>query len=328
MPTSGSTGSLRPVVLTHRNVAAAVAGSHARVGNTHRDRWLLVLPLHHVGGLSILWRSAAAGGAVVVHPTFDARAAAEAMACGGVTVASVVPTMLSRILDAHAGPYRGVRAVLLGGAPAPPRLVERALDAGLPVLTTYGLTETCSQVATVVPGEERASIGTVGRVLDGFSVTIESGGVAVSSEVGEIVIAGDAVSPGYGLEPPRRGPLRTGDLGRFDGAGRLIVMGRGDDVILSGGEKVAPAVVEAALRTHPHVAEAVVLGMADPEWGEVVTAVVVPEAGLDRAAVEDDLRRRLNRHEIPRRWVLIDELPLLPNGKIDRAALAAELSRG
>ncbi len=185
--TSGSAGDPRPVRLTRGNVIAAVNASQERLGNDADDRWLLALPLFHIGGLSILWRSAAAGGTVVLHRKFDEQRVADSLRNGAVTIASFVPTMLYRLLEFDRGPYSGMRAVLLGGAAAQRQLVERGLDAGLPLLQTYGMTETCSQATTVVPGEAIESLGSAGRPLPG--VTIMTGEVGV----GEIVISGPTV---------------------------------------------------------------------------------------------------------------------------------------
>lgn len=310
--TSGSEAGPRACRITHGNVAAAVGASAQRLRNGAGDRWLLALPLFHIGGVSILWRSAAAGGCVVVQPRFDAEDAAVRLRSGDVTIASLVPTMLRRILDVDAGPYRGVRAVLLGGAAAPHSLVERGLDAGLPILTTYGMTETCSQVATVVPGRERESLGTVGEPLEGMVVTVVDGKVAVD---------GPAVSPGYDGEPSRQGPLVTNDLGFFDDAGRLVVTGRADDVIITGGVNVHPAAVEAVLATHPDVVEVAVVGSPDAEWGERVTAVIVARPGLSGEDLAAHARSGLTGAQVPREWRMVPSIPLLRNGKPDRGAI-------
>jgi O-succinylbenzoic acid--CoA ligase len=319
--TSGSSGEPRPVRLTHGNVAAAVTASQNRLGNTFADRWLLALPIHHIGGLSILWRSAAAGGTVVVHDQFDAGRVAGAMRDGAVTIASVVPTMLYRILQAEPGPYEGMRAVLLGGAGADRELVETALNAGLPVLQTYGLTEACSQVATVVPGTARAALGTAGPPLAEMAVTI------AGDQTGEILIDGPAVSPGYLGEPDRTGPHRTGDVGYRDEAGRIVIVGRSDDLIVTGGENVYPGGVATAISRHPGVARVEVTGVPDPEWGQLVAAVVVADESA-QAELEQWSRRQLVRHEVPKRWIFVDSLPLLGNGKVDRAAVQRLAARG
>lgn len=313
--TSGSGGSPRPVRLTRGNVSAAVAAAAERLGNSRSDRWLLNLPLHHVGGLSVLWRAAHAGGTVVVHDGFDATRAAEAMKHGEVTIASLVPTMLSRILESDPGPYEGMRAVLLGGAAASVSLVERALDAGLPVLQTYGMTETCSQVTTVAPGAARESLGTAGIPLRGMSVSIDD------QDSGEILVDGPAVSPGYLGEPDRTGPHRTGDIGSIDADGRLIVEGRIDDMIVTGGEKVYPAPVADVIGRHPLVDRVEVIGVPDAEWGNLVGAVLVADQDAIQE-IEEWARLQLARHEVPKRWVFVAEMPLLENGKVDRARVA------
>jgi O-succinylbenzoic acid--CoA ligase len=313
--TSGSAGAPRAVRLTHGNVAASVAASAERLGNTGADRWLLNLPLHHIGGLSILWRSASAGGAVVVHDGFDPIRSARAMKNGDVTVASLVPTMLARILETEPGPYEGMTAVLVGGAAAPRSLVEQALDAGLPVVQTYGMTETCSQVATVAPGSQRDSLGTVGTPLSGMSVIIDRSGP------GEILVDGPAVSPGYVGEPDRVGPHHTGDIGMIDPAGRIVVKGRLDDLIITGGENVYPAGVADVIGRHPIVDRVEVVGIPDSEWGQLVTAVVVADDAA-AAEIEEWARLQLPRHEVPKRWVFVSEMPLLDNGKVNRIALA------
>lgn len=319
VPTSGSVAGPRTVILTHRNVAAAVDASQRRLGNVAGDRWLLVLPLFHVGGLAVLWRSAAAGGCAVLHDEFDAAAAGAALHSGAVTFVSLVPTMLHRILDERGGGHDAVRCVLLGGAAASPDLVGRALAAGLPVRATYGMTEACSQIATVSPGRETDSIETVGQPLDGFTVTIDG---PDERGVGEIVVDGPAVSPGYVGQAPHRGPLRTGDLGRLDEEGRLVVTGRSDDVIVTGGENVNPSTVEAALTRLPAVADAAVFGVPDAEWGELVVAAVVPAGDVPTPTELDRLvKGALSPAQRPRRWLIVEQLPRLPNGKVDRRSL-------
>lgn len=313
--TSGSSGDPKGVILTPDNIVAAVAASQARLSNDASDRWLLCLPLHHIAGLSAVWRSLAAGGSVLIHDRFDAIAVAGALKAGEASMVSLVPTMLHRVLDADPGPYTGLRAVLLGGGPAGRSLVERAFDAGLPVLATYGTTETASQVATVAPGEQHEASGTVGRPLDGMTVSFESG---------EIMVDGPAVSPGYLGRRLRTGPHRTHDLGYLDDDGRLVVTGRKDHIILTGGEKVVPQFVEAVLESFPSIRRAVVLGVPDNDWGEAVVAVVEDDA-LDETALAARARAALAPHQVPKRWVGVGALPELPNGKVDRGAVASML---
>ena len=314
--TAGSSGDPKGVILTRGNVDAAIAASRARLGNDATDRWLLCLPLYHIAGLSIIWRSLAAGGSVLIHDRFDAARVAEALKSGQASMVSLVPTMLHRLLDADPGPYDGLRAVLVGGGPANRELVERGLESGLPVLTTYGTTETASQVATVTAGEEYEGLATTGRPLDGMMVTFDDG---------EILVDGPAVSPGYLGEPPRDGPHRTHDLGHFDDHGRLVVTGRKDDIILSGGEKVVPQHVEAVLESFPGIDRAIVVGIADDDWGQAAVAVIEGEP-IDEEALGARARAALPTHEVPKRWLRVDALPELSTGKIDRVAVAAILA--
>ena len=311
--TAGSSGDPKGVILTRGNVDAAIAASRTRLGNDVTDRWLLCLPLYHIAGLSVIWRSLAAGGSVLIHDRFDAARVAEALKSGQASMVSLVPTMLHRLLDADPGPYDGLRAVLVGGGPANRELVERGLESGLPVLTTYGTTETASQVATVTAGEEYESLSTTGRPLDGMMVTFDDG---------EILVDGPAVSPGYLGEPPRDGPHRTHDLGHFDDHGRLVVTGRKDDIILSGGEKVVPQHVEAVLESFPGIDRAIVVGIADDDWGQAAVAVIEGEP-IDEEALGARARAALPTHEVPKRWLRVDALPELSTGKIDRVAVAA-----
>jgi O-succinylbenzoic acid--CoA ligase len=290
--TSGTTGKPRPVELTLENIQANALGSAVALGLDPDERWLCPLPLSHVGGLMVLLRSAIYATTAVIGPA-DSE---------DVTLASLVPTQLARLLDAGAQPPR--RAVLLGGAPADPTLLRRARDAGWPVAPTYGLTQACSQVTVGAVGDTETS----GRALPGLRVTI--------APDGEILVDGPTVAGG--------GTLRTGDLGRLDDRGRLIVVGRKTDTIVTGGENVAPAEVEAVLREHPAVADAGVFARPHAEWGEAVTARVVLRAGTQ--ASPDELRafaaERLARFKVPKAVELTDALPRTESGKLLRRELA------
>jgi len=313
--TSGSSAAPKAVALSRRAFAAAAAASAGRLGWREGDRWLLALPPAHVGGLSILTRCLAARRTVVLAPSQDSGELLEVMTLQGVTLASLVPAQLHRLLAAHPGPAPPtLRAVLLGGGPCPPELLAEGRRRGWPLLPTYGLTEACSQVATVAPGEEPVGCG---RPLEG---------VEVRTVGGEILVRGATLCDGYltpqGLRPAAdsEGWLATGDLGELDEAGRLHVLGRRDELIVTGGEKVAPAEVEAALRSCPGVAEALVVGVEDEVWGEVVGALLVPGPGgpLPDAQLVRHLGERLAAFKRPRRLRWVDELPLTPAGKPDR----------
>jgi O-succinylbenzoic acid--CoA ligase len=303
--TSGTTGPPKLVELTWGNVTANALGSALALGFDRRERWLCPLPLTHVGGLMVLLRSLVYGTAAHVLPApFHADRAADALMEDAITLASLVPTMLARLLDAGLRRPPALRAVLLGGAPPDPALLSRAAAAGVPVAQTYGLTETCSQACTSAPGEPE----TAGWPLPGVHVEID--------DDGEILVGGPTVAGG--------GWLRTGDLGSFDERGRLTVTGRRADTIVTGGENVAPAEVEAVLLAHPAVAEAGVFARPDPEWGEAITARVVLRR--DGAASAEELRafcrERLARFKVPKAVELADALPRTASGKLARRELA------
>lgn len=298
--TSGSEGTRKGVVLTGANVAASVTASAERLGNGVNDPWLAVLPLFHIGGLSILWRQAAAGAPVVLEPSFDPVRCAALLP--EVAFASVVPTMLLRMLDAGARGGGRLRGVLVGGGPADPALLRRAIDAGIPALQTYGMTETCSQVCTVAPEDAERDLGTAGRPLAGAAVAVD--------DDGRVRVRGPMVSAGYLGEEPRSDEwFVTGDLGSIDPEGRLTVLGRADAVIVTGGENVHPALVERALRTVAGVVDARVSGEPDAEWGSALVAELVLDA-TTVAAVAAEARGLLRRAEVPRRWIVVDSLPV------------------
>jgi o-succinylbenzoate---CoA ligase len=307
--TSGSTGHARGVRLTRDNLEAAARASVGHLGHGPVDQWLLCLPLFHVGGLSILVRSAFAGGSVRLLESFDPRSAADALH-GDVTVASMVPTMLSRTLDVDEGPYPGIRWMILGGGPIPGGLLDRAYRAGIPALPSYGMTETFGQVATLKPGSSPESRA---HPLPGVDLRL--------GPDGRIAVAGAQVSPGYLGEPNRDDRwLLTNDLGVIDEEGAVRVLGRADAVIVSGGENIEPAPVEAALSAHPGVEEAVVVGIPDDEWGSLVCCVYQGRAAVDE--LESFLRETFPAHHVPKRWLQVEALPLTGLGKPDRAESA------
>jgi O-succinylbenzoic acid--CoA ligase len=307
--TSGTTAAPRPVELTFANFSASALGSAGVLGHEPGERWLSALPVAHVGGLSVLVRSAAYATTAIVHESFDAAAVAAALRDDDVTIVSLVATMLARLLDAGLERPAVLRCALLGGGALPPPLAQRAAAAGIPIAQTYGLTEACSQVTTSAIGSPE----TAGPPLPGTRVEL--------APDGEILVAGPTVAPSARDED---GLLHTGDLGALDASGRLTVTGRKADTIVTGGENVAPAEVEAVLASHPAVAEAAVYGRSDPEWGEKVVAAVVLRPGAMGAPEElrAHCRGALAGFKVPKEiWFATDGLPRTPSGKLLRRAL-------
>ncbi len=326
--TSGSTGRPKGVELSATALLHSARASLARVGARPGERWLCCLPGTYIAGIQVLVRSLAGG----TEPVLAERADAETVAASGCAHVSLVPVQLRRLLGAGIGkstPLAGFSSVLLGGAAAPQSLLEAARAAGIPVVTTYGMTETCG--------------GCVydGRPLDGVRVAVgdedDPRSPAAGDGSGRIWIGGPVLFSSYRSGPRRVAPpddvfpfFRTGDLGRLAADGRLTVRGRADDVINTGGRKVIPGEVAAALESCPGVRDVAVVGQADPEWGERVIAVVVPADPADPPALELlclHVRERLPRYAAPSRVVMVDAVPMLPSGKHDIARLKLDLLR-
>jgi O-succinylbenzoic acid--CoA ligase len=307
--TSGTQGAPKPVELTYANHLWSAFGSGIRIGVDPADRWLCCLPLHHIGGLAIVLRSAIYGTAVVVE-RFDPKKIGRVIVDERVTLASLVGTTLQRLLEAGAS-LNALRCVLVGGGPVTPGALERAIALGAPVAPTYGLTEAASQVTTLPPGEARAHPGSAGPPILPAEIRTEDG---------VVLVRGPNVAPG---ETDPDGWLRTGDLGWIDENGHLHPTGRFDDVIVSGGENVLPEEIEVALRTHPAVADAAVAGREDPEWQQAVVAVVVLRDGkrVSEAELSVFCRQRLAPYKVPKEIRFAARLPRDDQGKLSRKKL-------
>jgi len=320
--TSGSTGAAKHVVLSAAALEASARATTDRLGGP--ARWLLALPGHHVAGVQVVIRSLLAGAPPVVQDlrggfrTDDFAAATRELGTGR-RCTSVVPTQLSRLLDAGGAALDALRsyaAVLVGGAALAPQLHERARAEGVAVVPTYGMSETAGGcVYDGVP-------------LDGVRVELDDGG--------RIRLGGPTLADGYLGDPELTaaafadGWFRTGDLGRWR-AGRLEVLGRADDMIITGGENVAPAAVEKVLTAQDGVSAACVVGVPDPEWGQVVAAALVLDGPLDPGLAErlrDAVRSALGRAAVPRILRAVPTIPLHGIGKPDRVATARLLTAG
>jgi O-succinylbenzoic acid--CoA ligase len=315
-------------MLTQGNVLASCTRVNTRVGLVPGDLWLCCLPQHHIGGLAIAYRCALAGAAVLLHQGFDAAAVAADLVRLPVTHISLVPPMLARLLELGIRPPPSLRVTLVGGQALNATLARRALEARWPLRVTYGMTETCSQVATSDVLRQVPAQGVVGTPLPGLTLGCPSCSQAPRTLRirGDLVMAGYANpsrTPGMGLDG---GWLTTADLACRTPAGELRVLGRADEALVIGGEQVVPTRVADQLMEAPGVEAAVVVGLPDPVWGHRLVAVYVGATGP--AELADWCREQLPNPERPRGLRRLDSLPLLPSGKYDLALvrrLAGEL---
>jgi o-succinylbenzoate---CoA ligase len=311
--TSGSTGEPKGVELSAAALTHSARASLARVGARPGERWLVCLPVSHVAGLQVLVRSLIGG----TTPAVAAQATPDTLAASGCAHLSIVPTQLVRLLGEPGGTaaLAGFSSVLVGGAAAGAAALEEARAAGIAVVTTYGMSETCG-----------------GCVYDGVpldGVTVREGGDGRLRISGPVLMSRyhgrpDLTAAAFDAGADGGREFVTSDLGYVDGDGRVVIRGRADDVIITGGHKVVPGEVSAVLSTCPGVREVVVVGRPDREWGERVTAVVVPADPADPPGLEllrTHVSARLPRYACPSEVVLTEAIPVLPSGKPDLASL-------
>jgi O-succinylbenzoic acid--CoA ligase len=331
--TSGSSGLPKAVELTREQHFYNAVASSFRLGVQNDDCWLCCLPIYHVGGMALVFRACLYGITLALHERFDLEAIHRVFDAPNniqpITLISLVPTMLKRLLETRKKFPASLRLILLGGAAASEALLTEAFHRGLPVAPTYGMTETASQIATQMPQVAKRKPGSVGKPLLFMQcrITDDLGNSLPTGEIGEVVVSGPCVTRGYFRNPTetnrvlRHNEFFTGDLGYLDPEGDLWLVLRRSDLIVSGGENIFPAEVENVLRSHPDVAEAIVLGIPDEEWGQTVAALVISKTEqLDLQNVLMYARTRLARYKLPRTIRVVQQLPLLANGKIDRAA--------
>lgn len=328
--TSGSTGDRKFVLLSEPGMLASAEASATNLPVGDGDRWWLCMPCAHVGGLAIIVRCLSAGATVRCSQRFSAEAFSEAMR-DGITIASLVPTMLRTLIhEANADVLPGaLRAILIGGGPCTPALAGSARNAGFPVLLTWGMSEAGSQIATQRLEAARSSaqndLSTVGTLLPGFDL---------QSRHGVAFVRGPALTMGY--HPPGIAPeaidadgwLNTRDRLEQQPNGELRILGRGTDLIISGGENVYPAEVESVLEALPFVRAACVVGLPDEKWGECVYSAIQ----WTDAPREDDalraVRDQLGPLKCPRGLRTVERLPQNANGKVDRAAVREDCLKG
>jgi len=350
--TGGTTGRSKGVMLSHANFWAAAMTRGAELPNSPDSVTLLVAPLFHVAGLGRLIGQLIVGGGWVTMPQFRTARVLQAIERDGVSDLIAVPSMLQSLLDDlafRAERLQGLTRIAFGAAPMPPDLLDRALAAWpkAEFFQAYGMTETAGALCMNPPANHtpaaraRGLLNSVGRPGLGAEIIIadEAGNELPRGEVGEILARGPMVMQGYWRQPEttaatlQGGWLRTGDGGRMDADGYLFIADRLKDMIISGGENVYSAEVEAALRSHPTVAQAAVVGVPDARWGESVHAVIVlqPQAASDTATLPQTLRdwcrQQLAGYKCPRSFSFVPQLPMSAAGKVLKNVLRAEVSR-
>lgn len=324
--TSGSSGEPKGVALSIGNLYYNALGSNANIRLAPGDSWHLSLPLFHVGGIGIVFRSILAGSQIFIAANFESSTVSQLIDRAEVTHISLVPTMLQRLIASRE--FRSfpisLKAILLGGAPLGPQLRDQITNLGVPAITSYGMTETASQITATAPGESRDKLATSGRVLPHATIRINSDG---NLGVGEILVKGEVVCRRIlGSDSSRftaDGWLRTGDIGRLDAGGYLTVLGRKDDMFISGGENIFPQEITDLVEQYREVSAAAVIAVPDKEWGERPLLFVELREGesLNEESLMARLAEDLARYKVPKRVFVLDKMPRTALGKIDKQAL-------
>lgn len=328
MYTSGTTGFPKGVRQTAGNHTSSSLSSVLNLGLDEEDVWLCVMPLFHISGFSILVRSVIYGMAVKLYEKFDAVNVAKEIQSGTVTRMSVVALMLDKVMqefeanDKCAHPT--FKTMLAGGGSVPVDYLKRAQKLHIPVLQTYGMTETSSQTATLSAADAVRKLGSAGKPLFFNQIKIEKS--AEQGDFGEVMIRGPHVTPGYigrfeNECPLVDGWLPTGDIGYFDDEGYLYIVDRRADLIISGGENIYPAEVENVLMSHPKIREAGVCGQEDADWGAVPVAFIVSSSTIEPTALERFCKEQLARYKVPKAFYFVNELPRNASNKLLRREL-------
>lgn len=321
MYTSGTTGKPKGVMQTFGNHWWSATGSMLNLGLQEGDSWLCAVPIFHISGLSILMRSVIYGIPVYLEEHFDVKRVDQFLRSGEVTIISVVTTMVQRLLDTYTKSYHPkFRCMLLGGGPASKAILESCFAKGIPLIQSFGMTETASQIVTLPPEDALQKIGASGKPLFPAEVKI--------SDQDEILLKGPNISAGYLHNEAAtqaafdaNGWFRTGDIGYLDQDGFLFVQERRSDLIISGGENIYPTEIEHVLLEYPTVLEVAVVAKQDDKWGEVPVAFLVTSEETSEEQLHQFCEERLAKYKIPHQFHFLKELPKTASQKIQRHKL-------
>lgn len=309
MDTSATSGEYKSVPLRWKQFFAHVQASQQTLGVTEEDNWLMVLPMYHISGLTILMRSLYNGTRVTLVDKFDEEQTLNWIEAGSINMLSLVPTMFKRIVDRIRQHH--LRVVLVSGEFIPRSLVETCLEKKIPIYKSYGMTETTSQSTTFCVSKNPSKLNSVGLPLPGATIRILN---PDAEGIGEVLIQSPMVMDGYLEKEPVEGFINTQDIGYVDEEGYLFILDRRKNIIISGGENIYPQEIENVLYAHPDVAECAIVGMKDEKWGQVPVLFVV--SSLEDEGIINYLSNKLAKYKLPKRIVHLLELPKNATGKI------------
>ena len=324
--TSGTTGNPKGVMLSFNNLYKNALAVDSIINLHSGDKWLISLPVYHIGGFAIISRSILTGSSMIIPAALKTTDISESLKLYDPTIISLVTTMLSRLLNERIRPNRNLRGVFLGGGPVESALLRRAFDIGWPVIKVYGSTETSSMIAALMPEDIKTKAQSSGKSLLDIKIEIadKNRNQLPPNNTGEIIVSGESITKGY-LNPEENDKERlegekyfTGDIGFIDNDNYLYVEARRSDLIISGGENVIPADVERAILAHPAVEEVTVMGEENKEWGEIIAAVLVIRANMRLTGSEliSFLEGKIASYKIPKKILFVNELPKNELGKI------------